>query len=223
MFLIYADKYGHFECSVNFWQLLCLHVFWLVFDFCLFQKMDQWICIKLSARTHSECWLWHMVKLSWTEETFIGGTKCFPRAEKMWASMSTTDENIDEVKKIAWVNSRITVREVAEHLNILIDIRFLPMIWAWHGSSRNSYQNCSISTKNSIAFLAKNNTLVKPQPTYFPDLAPSDFFLFPKLKRPMKVRHYASIEDIKTASKEELNKITKSASRIGKKRWHKYK
>ena len=26
----------HFECSVNFWQLYYLYVFWLVFDFCLF-------------------------------------------------------------------------------------------------------------------------------------------------------------------------------------------
>ena len=33
---------------------------------------------------------------------------------------STTDENIDEVKKIVLVNRRITVREVAEDLNISI-------------------------------------------------------------------------------------------------------
>ena len=45
--LTYADKFDHFECSVNFWQLFCSDVFWLVFDFCLFQKTDQRICIKL--------------------------------------------------------------------------------------------------------------------------------------------------------------------------------
>ncbi|KAG5316891.1 MOS1T transposase, partial [Acromyrmex insinuator] len=39
-------------------------------------------------------------------------------------------------------------------------------------------------------FLAKNNTLMMPQPPYSPDLAPCDFFLFPKLKRPMKGRRY---------------------------------
>ena len=38
------------------------------------------------------------------------------RAER--PSTSTTDENINEVKKIVWVNHRITVREVAEDLNI---------------------------------------------------------------------------------------------------------
>ncbi|UYV84371.1 hypothetical protein LAZ67_X001959 [Cordylochernes scorpioides] len=58
--------------------------------------------------------------------------------------------------------------------------------------------------------LAKNNTLMMPQPPYSPDLAPCDFFLFPKLKRPMKGRRYATLDEIKTASKEELKKIFKN-------------
>ena len=36
------------------------------------------------------------------------------------SSTSTTDENIDEVKKIVLVNRRKTIREVAEDLNISI-------------------------------------------------------------------------------------------------------
>ena len=79
-------------------------------------------------------------------------------------STSTADENIDEVKKIVLVNCRITVREVAEDLNISIGSchSIFTNDFGRHGSPRNSYQNCSISTKNSIAFLAKNNTLVMP-------------------------------------------------------------
>ena len=34
-------------------------------------------------------------------------------------------------------------------------------------------------------FLTKINTVIMPQPPYSPDLAPCDFFLFPRLKRPM--------------------------------------
>ena len=64
-----------------------------------------------------------------------------------------------------------------------------------------------------------------PQSPYSPDLAPCDFFLFSKLKRPMKGRRYAMIEEIKAASKEELNKITKKdflkCFEDWKKRWHK--
>ncbi|UYV84344.1 hypothetical protein LAZ67_X001901, partial [Cordylochernes scorpioides] len=73
--------------------------------------------------------------------------------------------------------------------------------------------------------LAKNNTLMMPQPTYSPDLAFCDFFLFPKLKRPMKGRRYATLDEIKTASKEGLKKILKNdflkCFEDWKNRWHK--
>ncbi|UYV70067.1 hypothetical protein LAZ67_7001696 [Cordylochernes scorpioides] len=74
-------------------------------------------------------------------------------------------------------------------------------------------------------FLAKNNTLMLQQPPYSPDLAPCDFFLFPKLKRPMKGRRYATLDEIKTASKEELKKIFKNdflkCFEDWKNHWHK--
>ncbi|UYV80186.1 hypothetical protein LAZ67_18001955 [Cordylochernes scorpioides] len=74
-------------------------------------------------------------------------------------------------------------------------------------------------------FLAQNNTLMMPQPPYSPDLAPCDFFLFPKLKRPMKGRRYATLDEIKTASKEELKNILKNdflkCFEDWKNRWHK--
>ena len=36
-----------------------------------------------------------------------------------------------------------------------------------------------------------------PQPPYSPVLAPGDFFVFPKLKTPMKGKRFATIEKIK--------------------------
>ena len=41
-------------------------------------------------------------------------------------------------------------------------------------------------------FLAKNATTVLPQPSYSPDLATADFFLFPKLKSTLKGRRFES-------------------------------
>ncbi|CAD6999358.1 unnamed protein product [Ceratitis capitata] len=58
-------------------------------------------------------------------------------------------------------------------------------------------------------FLAKNNTLMMPLLLYSQIWPPVSLFLFPKLKRPIKGRRYATIDKIKTASKEELNKIKK--------------
>ncbi|UYV77251.1 hypothetical protein LAZ67_15000235 [Cordylochernes scorpioides] len=39
-------------------------------------------------------------------------------------------------------------------------------------------------------FLARSNTPVIPHPPYSPDLAPCDLFLFPRLKREMKGKHW---------------------------------
>ena len=74
-------------------------------------------------------------------------------------------------------------------------------------------------------FLDRNNIVIVSQPPYSPDLASCDFFLFPKLKKPMKGRRFATIEEIKIASLEELKAIPKSAYEKffedWKKRWHK--
>ena len=42
------------------------------------------------------------------------------------------------------------------------------------------------------------------------DLATADFFLFAKLKAPMKAKHFATIEEIKEKSKQNLLAIPKS-------------
>ena len=60
-------------------------------------------------------------------------------------------------------------------------------------------------------FLAKNSTNLIEQPPYSPDLAPADFFLFPKLKLPLRGTRFQSIEDIKENSRRQLTSIPKSA------------
>lgn len=74
-------------------------------------------------------------------------------------------------------------------------------------------------------FLTNTNTSLLTQPPYSPDLSPCDFFLFPKIKKTMKGKRYANIEDIKTASLKELKAIPQNAFencfQDWKKRWHK--
>jgi transposase len=50
-----------------------------------------------------------------------------------------------------------------------------------------------------------------PHPPYSPDLAPADFFLFPKLKTTLKGRRFQTIEEIQENAIKELHAITKSA------------
>lgn len=73
-------------------------------------------------------------------------------------------------------------------------------------------------------FLAKNSTTVINQAPYSPDMAPCDFFLFPKLKIPLRGRRFDTIEAIKKNSLEELKAIPSAAYKKCMsdwiKRWH---
>ena len=67
-------------------------------------------------------------------------------------------------------------------------------------------------------FLNKNKTVIMPQPL---DLAPADFFLFLKLKTPMKGKHFARIEEIKENLKQKMLATTKSAFQMCFEVWKK--
>jgi len=57
-------------------------------------------------------------------------------------------------------------------------------------------------------YLAKHQISVVPHPPYSPDLAPADFFLFPKTKTTLKGRHFQTIEEIQENAIGELRTIT---------------
>ena len=55
--------------------------------------------------------------------------------------------------------------------------------------------------------LTENNMTVVPHPPYSPDLAPSDFFLFPKLKMKLKGRRFHMVDEIQAESQAVLNTL----------------
>jgi len=57
-------------------------------------------------------------------------------------------------------------------------------------------------------FLTKNNVSTVPHPAYSPDLAPCNFYVFPKMKLRLKGRRFASIEEIQAESQQILNTLT---------------
>jgi len=82
--------------------------------------------------------------------------------------------------------------------------------WTSVGKSRNVCQyNCQDNTPahNVLSvkrFLAKNLTPILQHPPYSLDLAPCDFWLFPKLKSALKGIHFESVEAVKIKSTEVL-------------------
>ena len=55
--------------------------------------------------------------------------------------------------------------------------------------------------------LATKQITVLEHPTYSMDLAPNDFFLFPKIKEILKGRHFDDIDDIKSNTAAALKAI----------------
>jgi transposase len=72
------------------------------------------------------------------------------------------------------------------------------------------HENASIHTAMAVQqFLVRNNISIEPHPPYSPDLAPSDFWLFPTLKMNLLGRRFATVEDIKDNTDARLRAIKK--------------
>ena len=68
-------------------------------------------------------------------------------------------------------------------------------------------------------FLAKHETKVIAQPQYSPDLAPCDFFLFPKLKYLLRGTWHKSLNAIKRNLLKELKDIPAEAYKKCMENW----
>ena len=71
------------------------------------------------------------------------------------------------------------------------------------------------------SYLAKHKTSVVPHSPCSPELAPADFFLFPKLKTTLKRRRFQTIEEIQQNAITELRAITESAFQEAFQQWKK--
>ncbi|KAJ4428957.1 hypothetical protein ANN_25953 [Periplaneta americana] len=76
--------------------------------------------------------------------------------------------------------------------------------WHLHHDNAPAHSSQLIHT-----FLAKHGITTVRQPPYSPDLAPCDFWLFPKLKTPLKGSRFESREEIMRNVTTELNTIPK--------------
>jgi hypothetical protein len=89
------------------------------------------------------------------------------------------------------------------------------IIFVMQWASRNwqlHHNNAPVHSSHLIqSFLAKHSIPVVHQDPYTPDMAPCDFWLFPKLKRPLKGSHFDSSEDIMQNVTKELRSLPEEA------------
>ena len=69
------------------------------------------------------------------------------------------------------------------------------------------------------SYLPKYQTSAVTHPPYSPDLAPADFFLFPKLKTTLKRRRFQTIEEIQENSIRKLRAITENVFQEAFQQW----
>ena len=75
----------------------------------------------------------------------------------------------------------------------------------WHFNQDNATVYNSILVTD---YLTKMGTKTVPHPPYSPDLAPSDFWLFPKLKEKLRGCRYETIEEMKEAVTKIIDTLT---------------
>jgi AraC-like DNA-binding protein len=79
-------------------------------------------------------------------------------------------------------------------------------IWLLHHD--NTPCHAALSARE---FLAKHSVPVVPHPPYSPDLAPCDFFLFPRLKSTLKGKRFQDVAEIQLNTTRQLQAIPKPA------------
>ena len=91
----------------------------------------------------------------------------------------------------------------------------------WQGEWFLHHDNAPRHTSLVVQqFLAEKSIHVITKPPYSPDLAPSDFWMFPALKMGLKGTHFATTEDIKSNATAQLRKIPKEVFRRCFQQWH---
>ena len=128
-------------------------------------------------------------------------------------STSSTGDNIAKMKEIVIKNRHLSLREIDAELSV-------SRINSYHFKRLFGHETrcCSTSSERPFhkaiivnEFLAKTSANIIEQPPYSPDMAPADFFLFPKLKLPLRGTRFQSIEDITENSRRELKSIPENA------------
>jgi len=113
------------------------------------------------------------------------------------------------VPRCQMVNKQLYQEVVARLMNAVR--RKNPQLWEKRTSMLH-HDNAPADVSLLIrSYLAKRQTYVVPHPPYSPNLAPADFFLFPKLKSTLKGRRFQTIEEIQENAIRELCSITESA------------
>ncbi|PNF35638.1 hypothetical protein B7P43_G18390, partial [Cryptotermes secundus] len=125
-------------------------------------------------------------------------------------STARTHENVDKISEIIKEDRRRTIEEIVELSGVQSGD------WFFHHDNAPAHTALSV-----LQFLTKNGMTPVPHPPYSPDLAPCDFFLFPRMKRDVKGKRFADVAEVKEKTTEALSSISKDEFRQCFEKWNK--
>ena len=151
-----------------------------------------------------ECFRLLLEHLAWMEHEFLSGIRDSRKAGSLWGMM----RGVEGVRK-------------SEHQSWLA--KGLGLLWWGFKGVQEEIPSEEASTLEirSVAFppgqcnfilvtdyLTKMGIKTVPHPLYCPDLAPCDFWLFPKLKEKLWGCHFETIEEMKEAVTKVIDTLT---------------
>ncbi|GFX50108.1 uncharacterized protein TNCV_772701 [Trichonephila clavipes] len=120
--------------------------------------------------------------------------------------MSKINQNVSRVKNLLDSDSRRSIRMIADEL------RF-PQTQVFEIVTGTLTMR---SVFRVVEHFVQHNVATLHHPPYSPNLAPPDFFLFPRIKSTLKGKHHGSVEAVQQAVTSELNSIPVQAFQTGK-------
>jgi hypothetical protein len=129
-------------------------------------------------------------------------------------STTRINETVDRVYAVIHGNRCLTIREIADKLNLSFgtcQAILMPHKWSsgtWLLHHDNVPCHAALSVRE---FLAKHSIPMVPHPPYSPDLAPCDFFLFLRVKSTLKGKRFQDVAEIQLNTTRQMQAIPKQA------------
>ena len=136
------------------------------------------------------------------------GTRCEAKQRSCYWRFFDSEGIVHEYTPDGQTINKEFYLEVLQRLRESVHWKW-PEKW-WDGDWILHHDNAPAHTSHLVQqFLAKHGTAQLQQLPYSPDLAPCDFFLFPRLKKVLKGHRFEATEDIKRNSTKTLLDIPK--------------
>jgi len=212
---------------------------WPVVIFTMDQRKEQRVCIKFCASLgKSATETLEMIQqgfgdqslsrtqvFQWHAQFKTGRTSVDDDEHTGRPTSCTTPETVARIQELIRQDRRRTICDIAEEVEVgygtcqqvlmkelgmhRVAAKFVPRILTADQKQQR------IAHK----FLAKNKIAVIPHPPYSPDLAPRDFFLFPKMKMKLKGHRFDTNEEIQADTQNVLDTLTEKDFQEAFQKW----